>query len=410
MTAHKNALLDYYQALDRLLHELPSRQETETRTLTDAAGLVLADDIFVLRDVPPFDNSAMDGYALGGNLENRKSWTIVQRIAAGDSLSETALQTGEAARIFTGAPVPQGTSTILLQEEACIAPDGITLSATLPVQADQHIRRQGEEYRAGDCLIRAHERLTPAHIALLASQGYETVRVFKPLTICIFSTGNELVPPGVDLKSGQIYDANRFLLLSWLKDSIFTVHDGDILPDSESTVEAALSEACKHADVILTSGGVSVGEEDYLKQALIRLGKLNFWKLAIKPGKPFTWGEIGHCTVFMLPGNPVSSLVTFQQLVVPALRVLMGEKPEAAQPQTFAARAAFSRKQKQKRREFIRVVLNMDEGVLYALPMPQQGSAMLSSCTGAQALAEIPPLTAIEDNDLIRIYPLTYKV
>ena len=409
MVAQNNdAMLDYYVALDLLLHNLPERKETEYRSLSDAMDLVMAEDVPVLFDIPSFDNSAMDGYALGGDVRNRKIWKIIDRIAAGDTPSTYELRTGEASRIFTGAPVPKGTTTIVIQENIKISGNEISVLNTVP--SDQHIRRKGEEFKAGDILLKARTRLTPASIALLASQGYLKVKVFKPLKIYIFSTGNELTDPGKTLSEGRIYDSNRFLLLSWLKNKAFDVIDGGILPDEKDQVERALYEASQKADVILTSGGVSVGEEDHLKRVLIKLGKLNFWKLAIKPGKPFTWGEIGASSIFMLPGNPVSSLVTFQQLVCPALRVLMGEEADKALPKPFSAKASFSQDQKQIRREFIRITLEMKDGELFANAIPRQGSAMLSSCTNAHALAEIPPNTIINRNDLIRIYPLNYKV
>lgn len=409
-------MLDYYQALQQLLNHLPPPQKTEQRLLTHANTLVLAQNMSARHDSPLFDNSAMDGYALGGDISGRQSWQIVDRIAAGQAIENQALNTGEAARIFTGAPVPPGTATVIEQERVDV--QGKNLHFAEMAEPDRNIRKRGEEFRQGDLLIDAKERLTPVMIALLASQGYGEVTVFSPLKIGVISTGNELTNPGLPLENGKIYDSNRFLILSWLRQSSHEIIDGGILPDDPLQIEHALQEMSRNVDVIVTSGGVSVGEEDHLKQVIEKLGKLTFWKVAIKPGKPFAWGTIGKCTVFMLPGNPVSSLVTFQQLVCPALTVLMGMSIAENMPKPIYARALFEKRRKQDRREFVRVVLqlrNQGEGKvesegLYAALLPQQGSAMISSCIKAQALAEIPPQTEIRENDLVRIYQLNYKV
>lgn len=401
-------MLDYYEALNFLLKDLPSPKHIETRSLLDAIDLVLAEDIVVRHHAPLFDNSAMDGYALGGDLSNIKEWKIISRVIAGDNPSQQELQTGEAIRIFTGAPVPKGTSTILIQEQ-CDAQNAI-LRSLEKVEVNQNIRRQGEEFKKGDLLLLSQKRLTPAMIALLSSQGYTSVKVFSPPKICIFSTGNELINPEDKLMNGKIYDANRFLLLSWLKNSVFEVVDGGILPDDYEVTRKALSEASQKFDIIITSGGVSVGEEDHVKEAINQLGTINFWKLAIKPGKPFGWGEIGNALLFMLPGNPVSSLVTFQQLVSPALRVLLGENRNNSLPKPLYAKAGFEHHTPQKRREFIRVQMKEKDNELYAYPLPQQGSSLLSSCTNADALLEIPPKTTINQDDPVLLFPLNYKV
>ena len=406
-------MLDYYQALQQLLNHLPRQKKTENRPLTQANTLVLARQITANYDSPPFDNSAMDGYALGGDISGRMSWQIVDRIAAGQTLDARELKTGEAARIFTGAPTPPGTTTVIEQEHTDV--QGTTLRLAKSAEPARNIRRRGEEFKRGDLLIESNQRLTPAMIALLASQGCAEVTVFSPLKIGVLSTGNELINPGHPLENGKIYDSNRFLIVSWLKQSPNEIIDGGILPDDPLQIESALKQMSKNVDLIVTSGGVSVGEEDHLKQVIEKLGTLTHWKLAIKPGKPFAWGAIGNCTVFMLPGNPVSSFVTFQQLVCPALGALMGMPAAESMPKPLYAKALFEKRRKQDRREFVRVALqrggegNSLEG-LYAKLLPHQGSAMLSSCIKAQALAEIPPQTEIRENDLIKIYPLNYKL
>lgn len=401
-------MLDYYEALHELLNKLQNVGEVEIKPLLQATNHILAEDILTQYDAPLFDNSAMDGYALGGDISHGDCWQIVNRIAAGDTGEIGTLQTGQAVRIFTGAPIPNGTTAVVQQEHTTV--ETTTLRLTQTVVQGQNIRRQGEELKKGGLLLAANQSLTPAMIGLLASQGYSQLKIFKPLRISIFSTGNELIDPDQTLLTGKIYDANRYLLLSWLQQSGHNVVDGGILPDNQQQTVQALAEAAQQADVIITSGGVSVGEEDHVKAAITQLGELVFWKLAIKPGKPFAWGAIGDSKVFMLPGNPVGSLVTFQQLVIPALRVLAGELPAKVMPHSLVAKANFIISKSQGRREFVRVELYSDDNGYWAKKLPNQGSAMLATCVQANALAEIPANTIVTEGDLLRIYPLQYKV
>lgn len=401
-------MLDYYQALQELLEKLSHTSKVEQLDLLQATNLILAEDVPVQYNAPLFDNSAMDGYAVGGELAGCEQWQIVERVAAGDTVENIVLTTGQAARIFTGAPVPKGTTAVIQQENTVV--EGNVLKATELVKKDQNIRYCGEELTKGGQLLPAQQRLVPAAIALLASQGYSQVKVYKPLTIYVFSTGNELIEPNQTLSTGKIYDANRYLLLSWLQQSPHHIIDGGILPDNQQQTEKALAEASKKADVIITSGGVSVGEEDHVRAAILQLGELVFWKLAIKPGKPFAWGNINDSKVFMLPGNPVSSLVTFQQLVVPALRVIAGEPASIAMVKPIMAKTKFAVNKVQPRREFLRIGLANDEAGFWAEKLVNQGSAMLATCITADALAEIPANTTVNENDLVKIFPLDYKV
>lgn len=401
-------MLDYYQALQELLGRLSSVSQTDQKDLLQATNLILAEDVVVQYNAPQFDNSAMDGYALGGDINGREQWQIVERIAAGDSAEAIHLSTGQAARIFTGAPIPQGTTAVVQQELTTV--DNGTLKVTEPVKEGANIRRCGEELTKGELLLPAKQKLNPAAIALLASQGYSQVKVYKPLTIYVFSTGNELIEPVKSLSAGKIYDANRYLLLSWLQQSPHYIIDGGILPDNQQQTEQALAKATEQADVIITSGGVSVGEEDHVRAAIMKLGELVFWKLAIKPGKPFAWGHIKHTTVFMLPGNPVSSLVTFQQLTIPALKVIAGEPVETAMVKPTMAKTKFAVSKIQPRREFLRIGLTSNKTGLWAEKLPNQGSAMLATCITADALAEIPANSALSENDLVKVFPLDYKV
>lgn len=399
-------MLDYHQALAELLAQLSPASTIKSLPLLAANQCVLAEDILTQYDSPLFDNSAMDGYAIAGN--DCQTWRLVDRIAAGDTAEGITLQAGEAVRIFTGAPTPQGCTAVIIQENAQLN-DGI-LTTGDKVKTKQNIRQQAEELKKGGILIKANTKLSPPLLALAASQGYASLPVFSPLNITVFSTGNELINPNETLQSGKIYDANRYLLISWLMSLGHTIKDGGILPDNQAQTEQALQQAVSQADVIITSGGVSVGEEDHLKAALEQLGKLVLWKLAIKPGKPFAWGEIADTKVFMLPGNPVSSLVTFQQLALPALRVLAGEPVTTAMPSSLQAKAGFTTKKIQCRREFLRVSLITDEQGYTAKLLTNQGSAMLATFAQANALAEIPPNTLIQEGDLLTLYPLNYKV
>ncbi|PAT35977.1 gephyrin-like molybdotransferase Glp [Vandammella animalimorsus] len=411
-------LLDYHDALNTLLQTHQPMVRSETLPLAQLHGRILAEDLPVRLDVPNFDNSAMDGYAICGT--DRSSWQVVQRIAAGDSAQGPALQPGQAARIFTGAPIPAGAQAVLMQEHVThdASQGEIALAPGQAIRPGQHIRRRAEELQAGATLLSRGARLNPATIGLLAIQGYAQAPVLAPLRVTVFSSGNELVQPGQPLQPGQIYDSNRVMLLSWLQALGFAAIDGGALPDALAATREALQRAAQHSDAILCSGGVSVGEEDHLKRALEEVGTLVQWRLFIKPGKPFTWGHIARsaqgdmdedappCRVFMLPGNPVSSLVTFQQLALPALRRLSGLDELRARPLQWQARANFTRSKPEPRREFVRVRLEQGPQGWQATPLAQQGSNMLSGAAFANALAETAPGAPIAHGDALTVYPL----
>lgn len=404
-------LLDYHEALTELLQTHSPIARAEDAALAELNGRILAQDVAVRLDVPAFDNSAMDGYAIHGNTHGR--WRVRHRIAAGDSGAGLALQDGEAARIFTGAPVPPGATAVLMQEHVTRHDDGsitLTLARDVAIKDGQHIRRRAEELQAGATLLPRGQRLNPATIGLLAIQGYTHAPVLARLRVAVFSSGNELVPPGQPLRPGQIYDSNRVMLITWLRALGFAVTDGGTLPDQLTATRDALRGAAQDADAILCTGGVSVGEEDHLKNALNEVGTLVQWRLFIKPGKPFTWGHIagteGACRVFMLPGNPVSSLVTFQQLALPALRRLAGLSIEQARPLQLQAAANFSRTKPEPRREFVRVVLERGAQGWQVTPVAQQGSNMLSGAAHANALAETAPGASVQAGDRLTVYPL----
>ncbi|CAK7193537.1 Molybdopterin molybdenumtransferase [Commensalibacter sp. Nvir] len=395
-------MMDYRQALTELLSAMTARQDCIQVSALDAVNYILAKNLYAQYDSPFFDNSAMDGYALGSYSKSETKWEIIDRVTAGDDAHHIKLKSGQAVRIFTGALIPKGTVTVVQQEICHI--EAKFLSLTHSTNLAQNIRKRGEEFKKGSLLVAKGQRLTPGIISVITSQGYQEIPIIKPLSIIVFSTGNELIQPNEPLTAGKIYDANRYMLLNWLKQSRHTIIDGGVLSDNFDKTREALLKASQQADVVVTSGGVSVGEEDHVLTSLKSVGELRFWKLAIKPGKPFAWGEIGPCKVFMLPGNPVSSLVTFQQLVIPALKVMGGEPVEKSLPQFYLAKANFVLVKDNSRREFLRVNVYYDTDGLRADKLLHQGSAMLGVLAQANALAEIPPHTLINKEDLIKIY------
>lgn len=404
-------LLDYHIALTSLLETHEPLSGEELVPLAQLPHRVLARDMTVRHDVPAFDNSAMDGYAINGN--HLETWQVVQRIAAGDQASQ-ALQPGQAARIFTGAPVPAGATAVLMQERVVVSDEGRSISRDVSLEdgdisAGLNIRRQGEELRQGTTLLARHGRITPAAAGLLAIQGYTQAPCVPQVRVTVFSSGNELLEPGEDLLPGKIYDSNRHMLMAMLRSQGFIVVNGGILPDRLDATREALEAAAEQSDAIVCSGGVSVGEEDHLKTALEQVGELTQWRLRIKPGKPFTWGRINNCRVFMLPGNPVSSLVTFRQLALPALQRLAGEGIEHARPWRLPARAAFTRSKPDDRREFLRVTIEVGPDGLRVKPLQHQGSNMLSGAAFATALAEIPPGVSVEEGMELTAYPLAAR-
>lgn len=398
-------MLDYHDALRQLLASLQPISDTMSVPLAQACGHVLAADLPALHDTPQFDNSAMDGYALADPDGNGTRFTLAGRIAAGESTSLT-LQPGQAARIFTGAPVPAGTTAVVAQED--VQTEGEAVVLTKPAPVGSHIRHRAEEYAAGGVLLPQGTLLDPAAVALAASQGHATLPVLRPLRVAVFSSGNELREPGTELAPGQIFDANRYQMLAWLAGMPVEVVSSECLPDNAAVTRERLQAASQQADVILTSGGVSVGEEDHIRAALADIGQLDVWKLAIKPGKPFAWGRAGQAHVFMLPGNPVATFVTFFMLVAPALRKLQGmPQPE---PRAVQAVSGFERTKREPRREFLRAVAHAGpDGRWRVNALQGQGSAMLSACVQANVLAEITPDTPVAVGDPVTIYPLPGK-
>ncbi|PWD85252.1 gephyrin-like molybdotransferase Glp [Ignatzschineria cameli] len=395
---------NYDVALRELLAGMKLDRAVHRVTLAEAYGRKLAQDVVANYDTPQFDNSAMDGYALCDFSGGRSEFKIVERIMAGDDV-HFSLQEGEAARIFTGAKTPGNTTTVVMQELTKVEGDQLYLTEDCP--KGQNIRYCGEEIKKGEILFHAGHVLDPAAIALLASQGVWEIEVYQDLRVTIFSTGNELKEPWENITGSEIYDANRYQLLAWVS-SLAKAKDGGILKDEYASVLAALSSAAKENDLIILSGGASVGEADFVAKAITELGELHMWKLAIKPGKPFGWGRIGQCHIIMLPGNPVSAYATFYLLAYPAIKALMGLSPQLPQ---LMATINFGSDRIQPRREFLRGNYYQDErGEYFVDSVGLQGSAMLSGLSYANCLIEMKENQATAKGSRVRIYPLPKEV
>ena len=393
------------EALVELVDHAAPLDKTETVSTFDADGRVLARDVVADLDVPAHDNSAMDGYAVR-SADWQSAATVLQvnqRIAAGSS--GTSLASLSAARIFTGAPIPDGADAVVMQEECIVTEPGGVCIATQP-KAGQWIRKRGEDVTSGRVVLYKGELLAPESIGLAASVGYEKLVVAAPVRVALFSTGDELVMPGdvlpKDMKPGAIYNSNRFFLRALLMRLGCTVTDMGIVPDKLDATKAALASAGGAHDLVLTSGGVSVGEEDHIKPAVQALGQLNLWQIAIKPGKPFAYGKVGQAHFIGLPGNPVSSFVTFLLLVRPFIRKLQGATQLA--PDCIAARAHFVWPKADKRREYLRARRNLAGGLDL---FDNQSSGVLTSAVWADGLVDNPPGKTIAYGDVVQFIPFS---
>lgn len=374
-----SGLLPLSDALQGMLEQLACCCDREQLPLPEALGRVLASDIASPLAVPPFDNSAMDGYAV--RLADLAGGTPL--IMAGKAFAGQPYQgewpAGHCVRIMTGAPVPAGTDAVVMQEETQADGDRITFLCK-PI-VGQNIRLAGSDIDKGACVLPAGTRLTPREMPLLASLGVATVAVRRPLKVAIFSTGDELKPVGTPLAHGDIYDSNRYGVRAMLARMGCDCLDLGIIPDDPAQLRAAFIRADKEADVLITTGGVSVGEADFTKQLLDELGEIGFWKLAIKPGKPFAFGRLPRAWFFGLPGNPVSAMVTFDQLVQPALAKLAGQ--QFVRPLQLQAIAAEPLKKSPGRLDFQRGMLSQGPNGLEVRSTGSQDSAVFSSLSRA---------------------------
>jgi molybdopterin molybdotransferase len=393
-------MLSADQLLDALLERARSVTASKTVPVADALGRVLAAPQTSAITVPPLDNSAMDGYAVrvadvfiaGVRLP------VSQRILAGTV--GTPLQPGTAARIFTGAPVPPGADAVLMQEYCGTEGDEVIIHA-LPRQGE-NIRRAGEDIQTGAQILAAGTRIGAAEMGLAASVGLAELPVFKKLKVGCFFTGDELVTPGAPLLPGQIYNSNRYTLTGLVKGLGCELIDLGIVPDTLEATEAALAQAADLADVVITSGGVSVGEADYVKAAVEKLGRVEMWKVAMKPGKPLVYGRVKDTDFIGLPGNPVSAFVTFCLFVRPFLLKRMGAADVLYR--AFAVQADFAWTKPGARREFLRARLQPD-GKLGLFP--NQSSGVLTSCAWSDGLVDLAVQQTIQPGDWVRFIPFS---
>ncbi|MCV4344289.1 molybdopterin molybdotransferase MoeA [Pseudomonas capsici] len=393
------ALMPVEQAIARLLEmaEASPITERERVSLAEAQGRVLAVDLIATLDLPPWPNSAMDGYAL-----RLADWTgeplpVSQRIFAGQAPEPLAV--GTCARIFTGAPMPEGADCVEMQENAEVLPDQ-RVRFIEPLKPGQNIRPQGQETTVGDKVLAAGTRLGPIELGLAASLGLAELEVIRRVRVAVLSTGDELLEPGQPLGPGQIYNSNRVLLCSWLQRLECEVVDAGILPDDLEKTRAALA-GLNEVDLILSTGGVSVGEADFLGHALREEGELSLWKLAIKPGKPLTFGHFRGVPVIGLPGNPASTLVTFALLARAYLLRRQGVADVA--PMQFPVPAGFVWRKAGNRREYLRGRLEQGRAVAYG----NQSSGVLRSAAWADGLIEVREGTTVAEGDWINFIPLS---
>ncbi len=393
-----NPMLSFDDALAMLLEKAQPVRDTEMLDTMNARGRVLAAHQYSSLSLPALDTSAMDGYALRA-ADVPVAGTVLpvsQRIPAGHL--GASLQAGSAARIFTGAALPAGADTVVMQE--LCSHDGDRVAINHLPRRGEAVRLAGSEVSAGALLLRAGLRLRAQDLGLAASVGIARLRVYRRMRVALFSTGDELVMPGETLPPGGVYNSNRFQLRALLDQLGCEVSDFGIVPDRLDATRQMLQQAAKGHDLILTSGGVSVGEEDHVKPAVEAEGSLLLWKIAVKPGKPLAYGRIGEASFIGLPGNPVSSFVTFLMLVRPFILATQGVG--RLEPRRLLLQAAFDWPKPDVRREFLRGCLDADgRVVLY----DRQGSAVLSSIVWADGLIDVPPATSVARGDMVRFIP-----
>ncbi len=378
---NSKGLLSLAQARQTMLDASASTGLYESVALDDLLDRIIAEDIISPLNSPPADNSAMDGYALCLNkTETAGSYRVIGKAMAGEPYGGS-VQVGEAIRIMTGAEIPDGADAVMMQENVDRKGDIIRVNSAPKPSAN--IRRAGEDIRMGERLIPAGHRIGPVDIGLLATLGLAEVAVVRPLKVALFASGDELRAPGKTLGPGEIYDSNRYFLKAMLNRLGCQVIDLGVIPDDLEQLREAYEQGDAQADVVLTSGGASVGEADYAQQLLSEMGEVAFWKVAIKPGKPFMFGHLANSAFFGLPGNPVSALVTFHQLVLPVLRKMQGQKPtgdNTEQPLTLSARSTQDIRRNRLRLDFQRGFYESDnQGGFEVTPDRQQSSGALGS-------------------------------
>ena len=389
-------LISVDQAIDKILSQAVPVKEVESVEILDALNRVLAEDLHSTIDVPGYDNSAMDGYAVNSEdcSISESELPVTQRIPAGRV--GTKLEKGTAARIFTGAPIPAGADAVVMQEMCQQVGDKVVINTV--VEAGCNVRQAGEDIKRDSIVLSAGSRLRPQELGLLASVGLAEFKVKRRLKVATFFTGDEIVAPGQPLSPGQIYNSNRYTLIGLLQAMNCEIIDLGIVPDTLEATTEVLKRAAESADVVITSGGVSVGEEDYVRIALEQLGELSMWRIAMKPGKPVAFGKVGNAMFMGLPGNPVSVFVTF--LVFARALVLKMQGVDDVLPKRVPVIADFDWP-KIKRQEYLRVQLTQKDGRTVAQIYPHQGSGVLSSASWADGMVEVLAGKEINKGDAV---------
>jgi len=401
------SLLSADEALEFLLDASTATEKKESVSLDNSLSRILASDIHSTINVPGFDNSAMDGYAIALNdnqlLQKNLSFDIVDRIPAGSTGNE--LNKGCAARIFTGAPIPKGANTVIMQEECEVSEDGTQITITRAIKLNENIRPTGNDILENDVILSSGKQIQPQDISLASSVGVGELTVYKKIKVGVFFTGDELVEPGIPLSSGQIYNSNRYALVALLEQVGCEVINLGNIEDKFSATCDALESLESQCDLIMTTGGVSVGEEDHVKPAVESLGEINLWKIRMKPGKPLAYGKVKQTPFIGLPGNPVSSFVTFCIFSLPFIKKMQGNNNY--QSKIIKVKANFECKRAKPRREYARARIDHSESTPVANLYPKQGSDVMSSIVWADGLVEIPENKTVELGELLNYYPLS---
>ena len=393
------------EAMQRIEATIKAVQNTELVPIRNALGRTLADDVHSTMNVPRHTNSAMDGYAIAAtDLSDNKSiqLRVVATALAGQAYQGN-IKPGECVRIMTGAKMPHGTDTVIMQEH--VALDGDMIRFNPGHKPGQNVRQAGEDLSIGQIAISAGKKLTPAELGLLASMGMAEIKVRRKLRVSFFSTGDELRSINEPLREGEIYDSNRYTLHGMLSRLQVDITDLGVIPDQPQAIRQAFLQASSNADVVITTGGVSVGEADYVKDIITEVGQVDFWKLAIKPGRPLAFGKINKATFFGLPGNPVAVMVTFYQFVQPTLRRIMGQTDIS--PFRFKVPCSSALKKKSGRVEYYRGILETDnQGQMTVRKAGMQGSGVLSTMSKANCFIVLPSdSNTIEPEQLVEVEP-----
>ncbi|WP_218755430.1 bifunctional molybdopterin-guanine dinucleotide biosynthesis adaptor protein MobB/molybdopterin molybdotransferase MoeA [Vibrio parahaemolyticus] len=402
------AFLSVVQGQEKILSLVNTVSEIEACKIENAYGRVLAEHIVSPVNVPQYTNSAMDGYAIRSDDVDRDSYQVVAEVMAGHAYDQP-LEVGQAVKIMTGAPTPRNGDTVVMREQAIQEGDKVTFNGA-NIKAGQNVRQAGEDLAIGSDVFTAGTRLASPEMGMIASLGFGEANVFRKLKVAVFSTGDEVQAPGTEQKANSIYDSNRFTIMGMLEKLGCEFLDFGILEDNEQLMIEALENASAQADVVMTSGGVSVGDADYIKLALDKLGQIDFWRINMRPGRPLAFGQINNKPFFGLPGNPVAVMVSFINFVEPALRKMQGE--QGWKPLKVNAIATENLRSRQGRTEFSRGIYELDDtGRLTVRTTGKQGSGILRSMSEANCLIEISPaIDTVKAGESVTIIPLQGRI